>query len=241
MHPHEALAFVAGYVLISDLDREGEPPKIEDSHRAKLKEFLGLAEKFSKGFLTVTVRWLILNVEGCDMRTMANEVLRAWVSRPPSFTELCMLMKGYFDVTGGTALTPRQASILLSEIDRNDSGMPPRFQQLYFELASFVRQCADAKSEAATVDIAVVKEAFGLNQVDFPSLDIRPKAEPSAPPDAEAPKKKEAARKVAPVEAEAGPRATKRRPSPAKDPDAVAQTPKNGPAAEATSGKPVEL
>ena len=201
MNPQEIIAFVAGYLALyygtqtkqkkdeSNKDEKSDVPKIPDEHREELKKFLGTADQLSRGVVSVTVRWLMLNIDKCEVPDIASDVLRVWGARPPSFTEIGMFLKGYFDVTKQNKFSVAHALIVLQELDRCDCGIPMRFQHLYFELSGFVH-AAKGKDDDLSVDVEIVKKALEMNQVDFPKLEMPEYLNPLNPQPSESTGKK---------------------------------------------------
>ena len=172
MIAHEIVAYVAGYIALftANTIENGEMPQIPSDHRSRLKSFLSNAERLAEGILTITARWLVENIENEDIQInhIASEVFRVWGSRPPSFSEVYMFLKGYFDIVGNSHFTVQQTGILISELDRSDTGMPLRFQRLYFELTDFMNE--SGSNVDRSIDLTNLRAAVLNNETSFPSL-----------------------------------------------------------------------
>ena len=148
-------------------------PSASQNNRKDIKTFVQQVEKISEGMLTITGRWLYVNVERADCKDITKEIYRAWASRAPTLSEVKIFLRGYFEVAKTTKFKQHQALILASELDRCDTGLPLRYQQLYFELVQYIEYCKQNISDAnKELDVSCIRDAIKLNFDTFPFLDI---------------------------------------------------------------------
>ena len=86
------------------------------------------------------------------------------VAKPrTSFSELISFLSGFFEVWQETVVCGDAIKTLTAELERVGDGLPPRYQELFFELTSALDSYEDI-----SVNVAVVKEAMALHRQDFP-------------------------------------------------------------------------
>ena len=187
MRSHDIVAYTMGYVLISNATsaKNDIVRDIAPEERTRLQQFIEEAMKLTNEIVSISVRWLALNIERASARDIIQELGRAWMTRSPTFSEYTYFLKGAFEVRDASKLTPDEVMLIMTELDRVGEGVPLRYQQLYFELAPYANKTFE------TIDFDAMRVALKHAAVNFPKLELPVITEEAAPvdkQDEEAPK-----------------------------------------------------
>ena len=181
MKPHCAVGYVSGFLSLSSQKEKKEdqptnespqlyPPSLTDEEKKKVSSAIELSERMNNGGLTIPLRWCLLYLDE-PPASYCNHLYQAWAARPPTFEEFHHYLRGYFEIVGGsTTLNHTQVKILMAELTRVNTPLPPRFQSLFFELGDYVFSYEG--KEAPLVDVRPLVDSLQARSVDFPPLSL---------------------------------------------------------------------
>lgn len=184
MKPHCAVGYVSGFLSLSSQKEKKEdqptnespqlyPPSLTDEEKKKVSSAIELSERMNNGGLTIPLRWCLLYLDE-PPASYCNHLYQAWAARPPTFEEFHHYLRGYFEIVESTTLNHTQVKILMAELTRVNTPLPPRFQSLFFELGDYVFSYEG--KEAPLVDVRPLVDSLQARSVDFPPLSL-PKRE----------------------------------------------------------------
>ena len=160
----QALAHVAGVLL---LKYDEAPTELDAKDRASMKKLLEKLEKNYSGYVTVWHKWMLMHVDDADASFLWKEVKDQWLRSPrTTFSDFLSFLSAYFNLWNDTILNVHGLKMVVYELERVGDGLPPRYQQLFFELTEVINQYEDD----VKVDLAAVKEAMELHRVVFPDM-----------------------------------------------------------------------
>tara|TARA_B110000027_G_C16050701_1_gene269800 strand:- start:127 stop:798 length:672 start_codon:yes stop_codon:yes gene_type:complete len=165
----DALAHTAGAFF---LRARSAPPSdaLGEDVRTKLKATLDKYEANVSGYITIGHRYLLLHIEDAEVNTLWTEVANHWYAQQRiSFAHLILFLSGYFDTSASASLNATALGTLCAEIERVGDGLPPRFQHLFFELASVLEEYDENDLE---VDLTQLKDSIALHRFSFPNLPV---------------------------------------------------------------------
>ena len=169
MKSHDIVAYTMGYLLISNATsaKKDVVQDIPSEERARLKTFVGEAITLANEIVSISVRWLALNIDNTSGREMIQELGRSWMMRAPTFPEYTYFLKGAFEVRNAAKLNRDEIMLAMTELDRVDDGVPLRYQQLYFELAPYI-----SNEAVDTIDFEPLRMSLRHGSVNFPKLEL---------------------------------------------------------------------